>query len=181
MPYIKVNDGIVVLGGQVSPTSDQNEWFMYTGHIPKADLLLWDYASDKIVVHPDAVQQAIQSKVKSINTAFNLECVSLTNSVSEYEVSSWDEQAREAREWLADNNTDTPLLSAIATARKVTIGYLVNRVLDKNKAYLSVLGGIIGKRQALEDIINNVSVLPEDAEDSIKTINMLTWENYTPN
>lgn len=180
MPFIKVISGVVEVGGLVTPTPEDSDWFMYEGYIPQAQILAWDDVNKKVIVHPDALEEVKLAKLASINKSFELEQSVVDAQFPEREQASWCEQAREAREYTIDPTTEITLLNSIAAGRGIPVDLLVGKILDKSKKYSSLLGSAIGKRQALEDIINNVSTLPEDAEASIKTINELTWENYPP-
>lgn len=67
------------------------------------------------------------------------------------EVLTWPKQEQEALAFTADAGASTPLLSAIAAAREVTVAYLAEKVLLKAAAYAAFVGAAIGARQKLED------------------------------
>ncbi|MGX2951682.1 hypothetical protein ACWIUA_12425, partial [Ursidibacter sp. B-7004-1] len=68
------------------------------------------------------------------------------------EIDSFYRQEREAREWLADNSTPTPMLSGIVASRPEipNLAVLVEKVVEKANAFSAVMGAIIGKKQAVE-------------------------------
>ena len=55
----------------------------------------------------------------------------------------------------------TPLLSALAEARGISLPDLVERVLAKASAFAVASGSIIGQRQALEDRLDACTTLEE--------------------
>ena len=68
-----------------------------------------------------------------------------------HERETWDAQLREAEAYTADNTAPTRLLSAMATARGMTVAALAARVMDKAEAFATAGGAVIGCQQALED------------------------------
>lgn len=81
------------------------------------------------------------------------------------EVESWAKQEKEAREYLADNNSQSILLREIAAARGVSVDWFANKVVAKADQYALVVGNLIGTRQLLEHQILNAT---EENIDSIK-------------
>lgn len=88
------------------------------------------------------------------------------------EVISWSKQESEARAYLADANAETPLLSAIAQQRGVSLALLAEKVVEKSATYAVFTGQIFGIRQALEDRLLAVDL---DAPDAIDQINAIVW------
>lgn len=66
-------------------------------------------------------------------------------------------QAAEAESWALDNNSPTPLLEGIATARNIDLNELRQRTLEKSRAWQALCAAIIGQRQAYEDQINQAT------------------------
>ena len=70
----------------------------------------------------------------------------------QHEIDTWDQQRREAVAYQGDPSiADTPLLTAMATARGMTVAALAARVLTKAQAFAQAGGAILGAQQALED------------------------------
>lgn len=69
------------------------------------------------------------------------------------EIDSFYRQEREARAWTADNQTPTPMLSAIAENRGMPLDLLCKKVIEKAELFATIIGNIVGKRQAFEDRI----------------------------
>ena len=66
-------------------------------------------------------------------------------------------QAAEAESWALDNNSPTPLLEGIATARNIDLNELRQRTLDKSRAWQALCASVIGQRQAFEDQIKQAT------------------------
>jgi len=96
-----------------------------------------------------------------INGAFDAAMNTLIGSYPEREISSWPQQEKEARAYLADPAAVTPLLDALSTARGVTKDALAQKIVAKADAFAAAAGALIGKRQALEDKINAATTIEE--------------------
>ena len=73
--------------------------------------------------------------------------------------------------YAADPTASTPLLSALAEARGISLPDLVERVLAKADAFAVASGSIIGQRQALEDRLDACTTL-EDVQGITVNISM---------
>ena len=78
----------------------------------------------------------------------------------DYEQLSWDKQESQARAWLAEPSTVTPLIDAIAEHRQLDKTELCQRIVAKAVAYESAVGAVIGDRQAQEDRLAEVTTWP---------------------
>ena len=99
------------------------------------------------------LEAAKAAKLVDLNAGCERVLSTLTASYPPGELQSWPQQVKEAADLSADPQAATPLLSAIATARGLTIEVLVERVLVKAEAYAQLSGSAIGRRQALEDLL----------------------------
>ena len=70
---------------------------------------------------------------------------------------SWATQQREARAWLVDNTAATPMLSAMATARGITLAVMVGKVMENVALFEAAAGQILGQQQALLDQVYAVT------------------------
>lgn len=70
-----------------------------------------------------------------------------------FEQLTWHEQEVEARSFLADPASETPVLSVIAAERDITLDDLAERVIAKADAFRAISALLAGRRQALEDQI----------------------------
>lgn len=97
------------------------------------------------------------AKLAELASAFSTRMATIKAGYPEEEVSSWFKQEAEARAYTADSSAATPLLSAMATARNITVADLAARVISNADAWSATSGAIIGKRQAYEDAVNAAS------------------------
>lgn len=68
---------------------------------------------------------------------------------------TWDMQVKEADAFLSDNQVSTPLLSALADNRGVTLQILVNLVKENDNAFRLAIGTLLGQQQAELDALYN--------------------------
>jgi hypothetical protein len=106
-------------------------------------------------------------KRAEIDAAYDAALLVITSKYPESERNSWAKQESEARAWTANNSAATPLLTAICTARGITLAQQVAKVITNADAYAQIAGAIIGKRQAL---ISQV-----DAALNITEIDAVKW------
>jgi antitoxin component HigA of HigAB toxin-antitoxin module len=110
--------------------------------------------------HPDDYRS---HKLAEIKAACEAELSALQASYPESEVLSWDKQEREARDYQADSMASVPLITALAEARGVTVADLAGRIIQKADAYTATIGAVLGKRQKLEDQLNQMTSWEEMA------------------
>lgn len=92
--------------------------------------------------------------LESANTTFESSVNALVSSVPESERLTWTKQESEARAWLNDNTTSTPLIDGILSQRtKYTKQELVEKIIAKADAYATTIGTLTGIRQAQEDLL----------------------------
>ena len=68
---------------------------------------------------------------------------------------TWFTQLKEADEWLADNTVPTPMLTAIATGRGITLADLVSKVKSNDALFRATVGYYLGQQQAELDVLYN--------------------------
>lgn len=76
--------------------------------------------------------------------------------VSQYppsEAQTWSIQEKEAKEWQANRQAQTPFLTQLAKSRGIERDTLALNVLNKAKAYTTELAKLTGRRQKCEDEI----------------------------
>lgn len=112
------------------------------------------------------------AKLSEINKAADKIMAALISTYPDREISTFDKQESEARAYAADPTASTPLLSALAQARGISLPDLVERVLAKADAFAVASGSIIGQRQALEDRLDACTTL-EDVQGITVNISML--------
>lgn len=115
----------------------------------------------------EMLAKAKEAKLAEINAAAESAIQSIRSKYPQFEIDSWQSQEAEAREWVADNSASTPILSAIAEARGISLSDLVSRVIAKADAYRPAVAGVIGIRQDLEDKIERYT--------TVHTVNSISW------
>lgn len=114
----------------------------------------------EIVAVPEPTLEEVKTaKLSEINAAADRAIATLTATYPDREISTFDKQESEARAYAADPTASTPLLSALAQARGISLPDLVERVLAKADAFAVASGSIIGQRQALEDRLDACTTL----------------------
>ena len=106
-------------------------------------------------------EEAKAAKLSEINKAADKIMAALISTYPDREISTFDKQEAEARAYMADPEAPTPLLSALAKARGISMDELVKRVIAKADAFAAASGYIIGQRQALEDQLDTCKTLEE--------------------
>lgn len=106
-------------------------------------------------------EEAKVTKLSEINKAADKTMAALVSTYPDREISTFDKQETEARAYMADPTAPTPLLSALAKARGLSMDELVKRVIAKADAFTAASGYIIGQRQALEDQLDTCKTLEE--------------------
>lgn len=106
-------------------------------------------------------KEAKAAKLSEINKAADKIMSALISTYPDREISTFDKQEAEARAYMADPEAPTPLLSALAKARGLSMDELVKRVIAKADAFAAASGYIIGQRQALEDQLDACKTLEE--------------------
>lgn len=106
-------------------------------------------------------EEAKAAKLSEINKAADKALNALTTTYPDREISTFDKQEAEARAYMADHTVPTPLLSALAKARGLSMDELVERVITKADAFAAASGYIIGQRQALKDQLDACKTLEE--------------------
>lgn len=117
---------------------------------------------------PTAAELLASAKAKAvqrINDDYQAELNAILRDYPDAETKTWDKQESEARAYQDDSSAATPLIDAIAYARSMVKAELVQRVIAKADAWISLSGAATGKRQALEDAIANAETV--EAADAI--------------
>ena len=134
----------------------------------------WDAVFASAEAHPACVTQeqpyvppvptleeAKAAKLSEINAAADRAIGTLTATYPDREISTLDKQESEARAYAAVPTASTPLLSALAEARGISLPDLVERVLAKADAFAVATGSISGQRQARDDRLDACTTLEE--------------------
>jgi len=101
-------------------------------------------------------------KTQEINGKYNQELRVLTTANS-YEAVSWTKQEAQARAWMVDNATATPIIDALLIARNMseTKEELINKIIAKADAYEVLYGQVLGKFHNREKALEVATTLEE--------------------
>nr|WP_294864337.1 hypothetical protein [uncultured Pseudogulbenkiania sp.] len=119
-----------------------------------------------------SVGQIKTARLAAINAHAATLLAKLSAAYPDGEVQSWAQQTREAEALAVDPNAPATMLTAIATARGLTVDELASRVRAKVQAYAVTSGQIIGQRQALEDALMAVDL---HAPDAVAHLEAIQW------
>lgn len=92
---------------------------------------------------------------KFLNTSIGME------EVPDFEVQTWGIQAAEARAYMSDSSSPTPVLDKIAEARQVDRIVLIQKAYKKALQYEQMVYLVTGLRQKYEDALKKASTKEE--------------------
>jgi len=147
------NAGQVIVPSGAVEISEENLRTYYSdpGRYTLANLRL-----EEVVV---SIEDRRASKESEIRAQGARQLAQLAAPYGSSERETWDTQQREARGYDADPSAATPMLSAMAAARGVTLEEMVAKVLENVAMFEAAAGEILGRQQALLDQL----VAAEDA------------------
>lgn len=93
-------------------------------------------------------------KLAQINIECDMRMSALVVSYPENEQKTFAKQEDEARAYMANPASATPMIDALALNRGIDKGVLVSRIIAKADLFAQYSGAVIGYRQKLEDEIN---------------------------
>jgi len=119
--------------------------------VPACDLALSEFlGSVELEPSPEARLELLKAaKIDELNQAFALAHSRLLERRPEGEVLSWPQQVREAELLSASANAPTPLLSAIAAERGISVSELAALVEQNAAAFVLESGALLGRLQSL--------------------------------
>lgn len=86
-------------------------------------------------------------KAREAQKAFQVEARQVVNKYTPEERETWPIQLEEAKAYLADNTSPTPMLDAILSESGEEKGVLVNRIITKNTEFREAVGKALGKKR----------------------------------
>jgi len=99
--------------------------------------------------------------ISNVEDVFHDRFKALNNDRPELESSTWVAQSSEAHAYLADNTVGTPVLSALANARGITIEEQANKVIAKETTFNVEVATLLGQQQVLTDQIKSCNDIKE--------------------
>jgi hypothetical protein len=95
-----------------------------------------------------------QSTVQGLlNEEFSNRSKAVSNGYSDNVIRTWPQQDKEARDLDASSTASTPMLDGMSTGRGMDKVVLKDRILANSSAYSSIVGDLLGRMQAIEDMI----------------------------
>lgn len=88
-----------------------------------------------------------------LDDVYNKRFIQEKLAVTELEYSTWAQQEAEARTYLADSSSSTPMLSILAENRGITVAEMANKVIAAVNAYNAKIATMLGKKQKVENEI----------------------------
>jgi hypothetical protein len=109
----------------------------------------------------NALPNALRQKKREIESQYKSAVAQLTAGYDDKEISSWPQQAEEAKARNANPNAELPLVAAIAAARGMDLSEMVTRILQKEAAFKPAFGTILGTKQARLLALESAQTLEE--------------------
>ena len=94
----------------------------------------------------DTTQKLIDTK-EAIRTKYATLMAQVASPYKLEERGTWFTQLKEADEWLVDNTNPTPMLTALANARGITIAELVTKIKENDSLFRTAIGTLLGAQQ----------------------------------
>ena len=138
--------------------------------IPAGQEAVWRGAQWVLVQKDLAEAQDISAKEAAIRAEGAARLLAIAGTYQGPERETWAIQAREAREWLADNTVATPMLSAIAAGRGIDMQTMVDMVMGNVTAFEAASGAILGQQQALLDQLWALAADPAATLDQLAAV-----------
>ena len=95
-----------------------------------------------------SVEELVEIKATEIRQRYAAIMAGVVKPYQQAERETWFTQLKEADEWLADNQAQIPMLSAMAAARGITVATMVAKVKENDALYRDAIGQILGAQQA---------------------------------
>ncbi|MCI4436951.1 MAG: hypothetical protein JHC33_09115 [Ignisphaera sp.] len=117
-----------------------------------------------ITINKDkALAQAKANKLVEVKAKYNKSITDLIGDMDQYEVVSWMEQEKEARDYVVHDDVITPMLSGLIASRRMgeSVLDLATKVIAKSDAYKVAYSTILGTYQARKRAINNAKTVEE--------------------
>lgn len=97
------------------------------------------------------------NKLQSFSAQYQTAIKALAGIVDSTEMASWTKQEGEARAYVADNLTVTPILSAMIVARNMgeTVLDLATKIITKSDLYAVAFATILGTYQSKQQLVNS--------------------------
>ncbi|MEZ0231904.1 MAG: hypothetical protein ACAH12_03620 [Methylophilaceae bacterium] len=135
-----------------------------------------DQLASEVEISHYLLQHNINEAYARVNIGFEFSMQGIVDTYPRYEIDSWSKQEAEARAFVVDASTVTPLIDALALARDIPKVDLVDRIILKADAFAAFSGQLIGKRQSYEDQINQIVDSEVSLESKLESIDAIVWQ-----
>lgn len=111
----------------------------------------------------EALKDAKQTAAQTITSDYQKAIQAMTGSVDAAEMASWTKQEAEARAWVADNNTVTPIIDNLLIGRAMgeSKADLVAKIIAKADAYAVAYAQLLGAYHAKQKAIEVATTVAE--------------------
>lgn len=101
--------------------------------------------------------QELLDAANRIKENFRTQTLQLKGNYTDIEMDSWANQLAEAKAHQA-GGSDTPLLSAIAEQRNMSVDDLAAKVIEKNAAYVAEYGRLLGQYSHKKKVLSEIDI-----------------------
>ena len=81
--------------------------------------------------------------------------------VSELEFKTWNTQLNEANSYSQNNNVSTPMLTALAQVRGITVAQMASKVIAANAQYTERIASLLANKQIVEKEVKDCTSISE--------------------
>lgn len=153
----KLNRSNCILVNKPSPSPWIGRGWLWDGEeFTMTDWWRYEYINSKIA-----------SKANEIDSDFESEISILKAGYTDDEMKSWDKQDQEARAYLLDNTSTTPLLSSMIGERGGDIHDFSIKIVKNSDSWSVAYGAALGRKQKRQKELENIDV------DSIDVISII--------
>lgn len=124
---------------------------IYTGDMQNGDRIATD--DEVIAYYGSPLDNAKKEKIVELNRTYEDKASNVKLDTPADEVLTWNIQKTEAEAFALDDTATTPFIDGLASARQVDRVFLINKILEKTRAYNDYMAYLTGTRQFYEDQI----------------------------
>ena len=112
-------------------------------------------------IYTEKLESTYFSKVSENNSAFEQAMASMTTGYPASEVQSWERQRAEALAWEVDSSVATPWIDIASSARGISREEYLERTVNKVHQFANISAYLIGRRQAIDDLIKQATTIEQ--------------------
>ena len=132
----------------VRPATLQNEQLSVAESMEPTGEKVKYYLTDEDKANGAAFMKALMRQM--LDDVYDKRFTQLNLAASSLEQGTWAQQRTEAEAYQADNSAPTPMLSALATARGITLPEMVAKVVQAVNKYNTDVATLLANKQAVE-------------------------------